>query len=52
MCLLFQSVDRMGKVSREQGPVSMFTLKVNANILGTFHSRFRLRVELEFGQAA
>ena len=33
MCLLFQSVDRMRKVSREQGPVSMFTLKVNANIL-------------------
>ena len=52
MCLLFQSVDKMCKVSREQGPVSMFTLKVNAYILGTFHSRFRLRVELEFRQVA
>lgn len=52
MCLLFQSVDKMHKISREQCPVSMFTLKVNAYVLGTFHSRFRLRVELEFSQAA
>lgn len=42
----------MTDVNREQSLVPMAILEINAYALGTFHSRFRLRVELGFCQAA